>query len=56
MKRQEIKETVIQMKPDFAWAFFEISEMTNIRNLFSQTKQGIFPGKTKKILVKNRGT
>ena len=46
------KETVIQMKPDFLGnAFFEISEMTNIRNLFRQAKQGIsFTGKTKKIL------
>jgi AraC-like DNA-binding protein len=46
------KETVIQMKPDFLGnAFFEISEMTNIRNLFSKAKQGIsFVGKTKKTL------
>lgn len=46
------KETVIQMKPDFLGNnFFEISEMTNIKNLFSQAKQGIsFTGKTKKII------
>ena len=45
-------ETVIQMKPDFLGsAFFELSEMTNIKNLFSQAKQGIsFNGKTKKII------
>jgi AraC-like DNA-binding protein len=46
------KETVIQMKPDFLGNnFFEISEMTNIKNLFRQAKQGIsFVGKTKKII------
>lgn len=46
------KETVIQMKPDFLGnTFFEISEMTNIKNLFNQAKQGIsFAGETKKII------
>jgi hypothetical protein len=46
------------MKPDpLGNAFFEISEMTNIRNLFSQAKQGIsFAGKnTKNTWRKNRG-
>ncbi|WP_339921497.1 AraC family transcriptional regulator [uncultured Flavobacterium sp.] len=45
-------ETIIQMKPDFLGsAFFEISEMTNIKNLFNQAKQGIsFTGKTKKLI------
>lgn len=45
-------ETVIQMKPDFLGStFFEISEMANIKNLFSQAKQGIsFTGKTKKLI------
>lgn len=48
------KETVIQMKPDFLGsAFFDLSEMTNIKNLFSQAKQGVsFTGETKKILGK----
>lgn len=47
-------ETVIQMKPDFLGStFFEISEMTNIKNLFSQAKQGIsFTGKTKQLIGK----
>ena len=46
------KETVIQMKPDFLGnGFFEISEMANIKNLFSQAKKGIsFNGQTKKII------
>lgn len=49
-----MKETVIQMKPDFLGsAFFDLSEMTNIKNLFSQAKQGIsFTGETKKTLGK----
>jgi hypothetical protein len=39
------------MKPDFLGnAFFEISEMTNIRNLFSQAKQGISLLEIQKIL------
>jgi YesN/AraC family two-component response regulator len=40
------------MKPNFLGnTFFKISEMTNIRNLFTQAKQSIsFTGKTKKIL------
>ena len=43
-------ETVIQMRPDFLGnGFFEISEMKNINNLFSQAKAGIaFEGETKK--------
>lgn len=47
-------ETVIQMKPDFLGnGFFDISEMTNIRNLFSQAKAGIaFHGETKKNIGK----
>lgn len=45
-------ETVLQMKPDFLGnAFFDISEMKNIRNLFDQAKAGIaFGGETKKII------
>ena len=47
-------ETVIQMKPDFLGnGFFDISEMTNIRNLFSRAKAGIaFDGETKKNIGK----
>jgi len=47
-------ETVIQMKPDFLGAdFFDISEMTNIKNMFNQAKLGIsFFGKTKKEIGK----
>ncbi|MDI6050784.1 AraC family transcriptional regulator [Flavobacterium sp. XS2P24] len=47
-------ETVIQMKPDFLGnGFFDISEMTNIRNLFSQAKAGIaFEGETKRNIGK----
>jgi hypothetical protein len=44
------KETVIQMKTRLFWrCFFEISEMTNIKNLFSQAKQIRLLEKTKKI-------
>lgn len=48
------KETVVQMKPDFLGSdFFEISEMTNIKNMFNQAKLGIsFFGKTKKSIGK----
>ena len=43
-------ETVIQMRPDFLGdGFFDIAEMKNINNLFSQAKAGIaFEGETKK--------
>jgi AraC-like DNA-binding protein len=43
-------ETVIQMKSDFlGFDFFNIPEMKNIQNLFSQAKAGIaFEGQTKK--------
>ncbi|TDD99346.1 AraC family transcriptional regulator [Flavobacterium cellulosilyticum] len=48
------KETVIQMKPDFLGTdFFDISEMTNIKNLFNQAKLGMsFVGKTKNTIGK----
>lgn len=47
-------ETVIQMKPDFLGnEFFNIPEMKNMRNLFSQAKAGIaFEGQTKKNIGK----
>ncbi|PWA07446.1 AraC family transcriptional regulator [Flavobacterium psychrotolerans] len=45
-------ETVIQMKPNFlGHEFFEMPEMKNIQNLFSQAKGGItFTGETKKMI------
>jgi AraC-like DNA-binding protein len=48
------KETVIQMKPDFLGSeFFEIPEMTNIKNMINQSKLGIsYFGKTKKSVGK----
>lgn len=48
------KETVVQMKPDFLGEpFFEIPEMTNIKNMIDQSRLGIsFFGKTKKAIGK----
>lgn len=39
------RETVIQLKPDFLGDhFFDVAEMTNIKNLFNKAKQGILFG------------